>query len=340
MEPFRAAVEAGTTAIMPYYGMPVGLVYRGREIEEVGFGYNKQIITGILRDELGYDGVVVTDWQFVSDVLIGGRHLPARAWGVEHLDRPARIRKILDAGCDQLGGETCTDVLLDLVRGGQVREGRLDESLTRLLSVKFELGLFDNPYVDVDHAAASVGTPEAVRAGMWAQTASVVLLRRPEAHPWPRTVYVRGMAQEAFDGLATVVDDPAGADAAVVRLAAPFEPRDDFVLEPFFHAGSLEFSADVVSELADLAAQAPLVVDVTLDRPAVLTPVADLATVLLGSFSSSDRAIALVVTGHAAPRGELPFDLPASMAAVERSRSDVPGDLDDVLFARAPQPPG
>ncbi|MEV4579926.1 glycoside hydrolase family 3 N-terminal domain-containing protein [Nonomuraea jabiensis] len=68
LEPFLAAVEAGTAAIMPYYGMPVGLVYRGREIEEVGFGYNKQIITGVLRDEIGYGGVVVTDWQLVSDV--------------------------------------------------------------------------------------------------------------------------------------------------------------------------------------------------------------------------------------------------------------------------------
>ncbi|MEU7749878.1 glycoside hydrolase family 3 N-terminal domain-containing protein [Nonomuraea sp. NPDC049158] len=265
LEPFRAAVEAGTAAIMPYYGMPVGLVYRGHEIEEVGFGYNKQVITGILRDEFGYDGAVVTDWQLVSDVLIGGQHLPARAWGVERLDRPTRIRKILDAGCDQLGGETCTDVLLDLVRGGQVPEERLDESLTRLLTVKFELGLFDNPYVDVDHAAESVGTPEAVRAGMEAQTASVVILRRPEAHTWPRMVYVEGMEPEAFDGLAAVVDDPADADAAIVRLAAPFEPRSDFALEPFFHAGSLEFSDDVVSRLADLSAQAPLIVDVTLD---------------------------------------------------------------------------
>ncbi|MBB5779301.1 hypothetical protein [Nonomuraea jabiensis] len=55
---------------------------------------------------------------------------------------------------------------------------------------------------------------------------------------------------------------------------------------------------------AELTAQAPLVVDVTLDRPAVLTPVAELATVLLGSFSSSDRALALVVTGRATPRGD------------------------------------
>ncbi|MEV4579925.1 hypothetical protein AB0K16_42430 [Nonomuraea jabiensis] len=96
----------------------------------------------------------------------------------------------------------------------------------------------------------------------------------------------------------------------------------------------------MVARLAELTAQAPLVVDVTLDRPAVLTPVAELATVLLGAFSSSDRALVLVVTGRATPRGELPFDLPASMAAVERSLPDVPGDLGDVLFARAPQTPG
>ena len=71
---------------MPYYGMPIALEIDGEQIEEVGFGYNKQIVTGLLRGQLGYDGVVVTDWELVNDNHVGDQVLPARAWGVEHLD--------------------------------------------------------------------------------------------------------------------------------------------------------------------------------------------------------------------------------------------------------------
>ncbi|MDR2988473.1 MAG: hypothetical protein LBV34_26925, partial [Nocardiopsaceae bacterium] len=111
LRPFFDAIDAGTSAIMPYYGVPVGAVYKGREIEEVGFGFNRDVITGILREDLGYDGVVCTDWQIVEDSGLGS----ARAWGVEHLDARGRVAMILRAGCDQLGGERNTDAVLSLI---------------------------------------------------------------------------------------------------------------------------------------------------------------------------------------------------------------------------------
>ncbi|BAS10495.1 beta-glucosidase C [Arthrobacter sp. Hiyo4] len=73
---------------MPYYGMPVGVELDGEPVEEVGFGYNKQIITNLLRDKLGYDGVVLSDWELVNDNIVGSQVLPARAWGVEQLTAP------------------------------------------------------------------------------------------------------------------------------------------------------------------------------------------------------------------------------------------------------------
>ena len=103
--PFRRAIAVGTSALMPYYGMPIGLELDGEKIEEVGFGYNKQILTGLLREQLGYDGVICTDWGLVTGTVVYGRPLPARAWGVEHLSELDRLVKILDAGADQLGGE-------------------------------------------------------------------------------------------------------------------------------------------------------------------------------------------------------------------------------------------
>ena len=123
----------------------------------MGFGYNRQVVTGLLRERLGFDGVVVTDWELVNDNHVGDQVLPARSWGVEHLDPHGRMELILHAGCDQFGGEECVDLLLELVRDGRVTEARIDESARRLLLVKFQLGLFDDPYVDEDDAAVIVG---------------------------------------------------------------------------------------------------------------------------------------------------------------------------------------
>nr|WP_236720189.1 glycoside hydrolase family 3 N-terminal domain-containing protein [Rathayibacter sp. VKM Ac-2630] len=93
LRPFEKAFEAGTSQIMPYYGMPVGT-----EHEEVGFGFNRSVITGLLRERFGFDGVVCTDWGLLTDAdILGDRH-PARAWGVEHLTVPERMAKALDAG--------------------------------------------------------------------------------------------------------------------------------------------------------------------------------------------------------------------------------------------------
>ena len=100
LQPFVQAFEAGTSQIMPYYGMPVGT-----EHEEVGSGFNRSVITGLLRERFGFDGIVCTDWGLLSDSDIMGDHHVARAWGVEHLTVPERMAKALEAGVDQFGGE-------------------------------------------------------------------------------------------------------------------------------------------------------------------------------------------------------------------------------------------
>ena len=128
LKPFPPVIEAGTAAIMPYYGMPIDLVIDGEPIEPVGFGYNKQVVTGLLREKLGYDGVVVTDWELVNDNHVGDQVLPARAWGVEHLDPHGRMELILEAGADQFGGEECVEILLDLVAAGSGRPRRASTS--------------------------------------------------------------------------------------------------------------------------------------------------------------------------------------------------------------------
>jgi beta-glucosidase len=94
----------------------------------------------------------------------------------------------------------------------------------------------------------------------------------------------------------------------------------------------LEFPAEERDYHAAICSAVPTIVDVYLDRPAVLTDLARDAAAVLGSYGSSDEAFLDIVFGAAQPAGSLPFDLPRSMAAVEASRSDVPFDTADPLF--------
>lgn len=335
LAPFRAAMAAGTAGLMPYYGIPMGLELHGEPIEEIGFGFNRQIITGLLRERLGYDGVVCSDWGLVTDAQArdGSRRLPARAWGAEELTPRERVRRIVEAGCDQMGGEECVEILIDLVESGDIPESRIDESARRLLGVKFDLGLFDNPFVSEDEAAAVVGAPGFVAEGLAAQARAMVALTPLDALPVrPARLHLDGLDPAAVAGAADIVDDPRDADLIVVRIAAPWEARDTYMLESGFHAGSLEFAEADIARILGLAAMAPTALVVGLDRPAVLTPFLDAEITLLAEFGASDRAVLDVVLGVAEPEGRLPFDLPRSMAAVELSLPDVPGDTADALF--------
>lgn len=87
LRPFVAAIESGVSGIMPYYGMPIALTWDGIPVEEVAFGFNRTMITRLLRERLEYDGVVLTDWAILTDIEVGGLPWAAKAWGVEHLDR-------------------------------------------------------------------------------------------------------------------------------------------------------------------------------------------------------------------------------------------------------------
>lgn len=340
LEPFKKVIARGVSAIMPYYGIPIGLELDGEKIEEVGFGYNRQIITGLLREKLGYDGVVCTDWGLVTESRLFGRQLPPRAWGVEHLSREERVLKIIEAGCDQFGGEECTEIVVALVREGRVTEERIDESARRLLKVKFELGLFENPYLDEAEAEARTGLPEYVAAGQRAQARSVTVLKNRTTDgsallplaPGLRVHSDEVSAEALLDAGLIPATDAADADVAIVRVTAPFEFRDRYMLESSFHAGSLEFDSGTVEKVERLAAVVPVILVPHLDRPAVLTPLEPYCAAIAAVYGASDTAVLQALTGTVPPEGRLPFQLPRSEAAVAASRPDVPGDTQDPLY--------
>ena len=337
LEPFRAAIDAGAAAIMPYYGMPVGLTRGGRAVPEVGFGYNRDIVTGLLREELGYDGMVLSDFGLVTDAEVFGKPFPARAWGVEHLSVGERFAALLDAGVDQFGGEHATDAVLTLARSGAVSEEAITVAASRVAAVMLRAGLLDEPAAQRPDALA-LPRPADVAAGLRAQSRAVTVLKNASRggtpvlpRRGPVRVHLDGLSATALPAGWTVVP-PEDAELAIVRRAAPFEARNDYFLEAGMQQGSLEFSSDDVERIASLAARVPTVVAVTLTRPAILTPLEPHATALVGDFGASDGALLAALTGAVPPEGRLPFELPRSAAAVAASAPDAGADTADPLY--------
>lgn len=333
--PFRSAIEAGTAAMMPYYGIPVD-----QTSENVGFSFNRKLITGLLRDSLGYDGIVCTDWNLIEPItLLGFTVMEAKDHGVEHLSPREKTLKALRAGVDQFGGESTPDHVVALVRDGVVPEARLDTSVRRLLRLKFALGLFDDPYVDPQRADSIAGNDAFRQAGYESQLRSTVLLTNTEVDDRPilplqpgTKLFLQGVDAAVAASYGEVVRRPDEADVALVRLDAPYDPRDG-ILERMIHQGRLHYTDEDLAPVREVMRAVPTIVAVYLERPAILTPLVNDAAALLAEFNVSDEALLDVVFGRHAPTGTLPFELPSSTEAVERQHEDVPYDSEEPLFS-------
>lgn len=330
--PFEAAFEANTAAIMPYYGVPTD-----QTNENVGFSYNKAIITGLLRNKYHYDGVVCTDWGLISDAKMGAFVWPARAWGVEQLSKEERVLKIINAGVDQFGGENLPEIIVQLVKDGKLTESRIDESVRRLLRQKFQLGLFDNPYIDAGKATSIVGNAAFRKLGEESQRRSVTLLKN-EAKILPLAagklkIYVQHIDPKVAAQYGTVVDKPEQADLAIIRLNTPWVPVEtpNFMAK-MFHHGDLDFKGTRKDSILQLLHTVPTIVDIYLDRPAVIPEISAGAKGLLADFGASDAAVLDVIFGKYKPGGKLPFELPSSMEAVRNQKEDLPYDSKDPLY--------
>ncbi len=322
----EGAFPAKTAQIMPYYGIPIG-----QTNEDVAFGFNKEIITTMLRDSLNFQGVICTDWNIISDGKMG----EGRAWGVEHLTPKERVAKVIDAGCDQFGGENIPELIVELVNDGVISEERLDISVKRIMLDKFRLGLFDDPYVDEKEALQIAGKDVFREKGKIAQSKSMVLLKNDGLLPLKKGVkiYAEGMlTPEVINTKGVLVDDPRDADVILKRILTPFEPRSEYFLESFFKQGRLYYSEEEKKEILDLINQKPAIVVANLERAAILTEIDKAAGALFGEFGTSDEVLMDVLFGKVNPSGKLPFELPSSWEAVENQMEDVPYDSKDPLY--------
>lgn len=234
LKPFQAAIAAGVGAIMPYYGVPLGLTHDGVTHAPLGMAFSHPIITDLLRGRLGFQGYVNSDTGIIND----------RAWGLEHQTVPERVAAAINAGTDVLSGFHAKQTLIDLVHAGLVPPARIDAAVTRLLREQFALGLFENPYVDASQAATIVGQPAFREQALEAQRKSIVLLKNQDGNVLPLPaptaaapvrLYTLGLdpgvvGDSAYGGYQVTAGDrtaangqtrlpvPAGTDRAILRV--------------------------------------------------------------------------------------------------------------------------
>jgi len=236
------------TAVMPYY--TISYNQDTENGENVGNAYNEYLITDLLRGKYGYDGVVCTDWGITGDAP-NVYEFRGKPWGVENLSVAERHYKIIEAGCDQFGGNNDMGPVIEAYQMGVEEHGeeymrkRFETSAVRLLKNIFRTGLFENPYLDVSETEQIVGNAEFMEAGYKAQLKSVVMLKNssetlpvqakkkvyvPQRYVAP-TVNWFGVAtqertehpfnMEVVAKYFEVVDEPSEADFALVGIQSP-----------------------------------------------------------------------------------------------------------------------
>lgn len=246
------------SAVMPYYTISYGIDEKYNE--NVGNSFNRYLIQDLLRDELGYDGVVCTDWGITHDIGEAEETFAGKCWGVEQLTEAERHLKALEAGVDQFGGNNAVGPVMEAYRmscekyGEEAADARFRKSAYRLLLNIFRTGLFENPYLDLEESVNTVGCPAFKEKGYQSQLKSVTLLKNKNnvlplkkgmkvyipdrfvesyldfmSHPTGAQTIVpvgKRFASEYFQ----VVDTPQEADAALCFVESPisvgYDPED------------------------------------------------------------------------------------------------------------------
>ncbi|WP_328496196.1 glycoside hydrolase family 3 protein [Streptomyces sp. NBC_00414] len=312
--PFRAAIAAGIDSIMTAHIMVPALDPAGDPAT-----LSRPILTGILRERLGYDGVVVTDSLGMEGVRTkyGDDRVPVLA---------------LKAGVDQLLNPPKLDIawnaVLQAVRGGELTEARLDESILRVLRLKAKLGLLKDPYVTARGVDRTVGIASHLKsADRIAERTTTLLVNSGgllplsrRTHPKvlvvgadpaspsgttgpPTTVLANALTELGFT--ATVLSTGTAPSAATVAKAVAAAQDVDAVLVGTYNVTASSSQRTLVDQL--LATGRPVV------ALAIRNPydVAQLPGVkaCLASYSWTDvelRAAVRVVAGRVGPTGRLP----------------------------------
>ncbi|MGB4426727.1 MAG: glycoside hydrolase family 3 N-terminal domain-containing protein [Limnochordia bacterium] len=334
---FEGAIAAGAGSIMPYGYSEVPFL-EGDAAQRPAHE-SRVVMTELLREKLAYDGLIQTDW------------------GMRHLDAAL-------AGADIVGGAGVREIPR-LAEGLAPEE--LDAKVRRVLEVKFQLGLFENPYADPEYAASVVGCEAHRELAYEAAAKSLTLLK----HEIDRclsdctAILVGGPLADNADHLnsgwkvsggpgMSILDaliDRAGErilavgmDLELIRECGPQAEAAIIVIgeeasthQPPWGPQTLEIPDAQVQLLSVLKEQGiPTICVVVLSRPYILTEVVDLADSVLIVYrpgvTAGARAVVDALFGYLPITGALPVQLPRSMEQVLKQREDLPMDIEDPLY--------
>lgn len=346
LPPFEAAIDAGVRTIMVNSGA----------VNDIPVHADATILTDLLREELGFDGVVVTDWADI-DKLVDFHRIAAT--------KKEAVRMAVEAGIDMSMTPYSLefhDLLVELVQEGTIPESRVDESVRRILRLKMELGLFEQPYPEANQMEA-LDRAAHREASRQAANESITLLKNdgtlplgedsnllvtgPGATSLPAlhgswTYTWQGTNEAAYpDTLDTVLDAlqaTFGADQVryhagdamteTIDITSAAEAADAVVL-----CLAERPSAEQPGDIHDLrlpeaqqtlartlqAAGTPVIVVLLENRPRIVRDIVPGAAAVVTAYQPGPfggPALADVLTGRVNPSGHLPFTYPAFTGAL------------------------
>lgn len=335
---FKAAIDAGVAAVMPYGYSTVP--YLGGDAVDNSADQSAAVMTDLLRGELGYEGIIQTDW---------GLNFVGAA----------------NAGADVLGGAGVRSTA-QLVDG--VDEALLTDACRRILIAKFQMGLFENPYVDEDAAEDIIGSDEHKAVAKEAAAKSFTLVKYENAASLADQSFIvagelasdvrclnsgwtaKEPVEIAGTSILTALQEKAGADNVTYITSAEEVPADlsgvtavvvvgekSGTHDPAWGAATLEFPEEQTALINALdKAGANVVAVVVMNRAYVLTPIVDAADSVLVVYrpgvTCGAEAVADCLFGETAITGRLPFQIPESMEQVLSQREDMPKDIENPLY--------
>jgi beta-N-acetylhexosaminidase len=308
--PFKAAIKAGVDSIMSAHIQFPSLDPSGEPAT-----LSKPIITGKLRGELGYQGVIITDALEMQ--------------GVRDMHTDAEIPVLaLKAGIDQLlmpvHLDLAVNAVLDAVKSGELTEQRIDESVLRILKMKLRRGVLTSPFVDTNAVAKKVGTAaNLVKAQSVADKSITALRNDADVLPLkqkPATAFVTGWGATSVPTLAakltahgtatTTLQTGQTPTDAVIQQAVAGAQNADVIIALTNNLGGFPLQQKLLKALNDtgkpvIAVAAQIPYDAGYESPVQTW----LAT--YGYITPSLEALAKVILGEIKPQGKLPVDIPA-----------------------------
>lgn len=362
LKPYYAAIDVNVGSIMPYYSVPLAL-----DMENSAIG-SKAALQDLLREQMGFEGIIQTDWGMIWAIQEGLGTMT----GEEVSDEEAIIIGVTQSRVDGIGGESIRliDQMEEMTADGKIDEDILTAAATRIVKAKFQLGVFENPYCDVDYAVSFVGNEEHTKLNLEAAEKSMTLLKNDGALPLtanagqkilvcgPRAgdmmSLVGGWSSEQdgltiaaaiaefagendtvtyiADDVTAIAEAAAEADVVVVSVGEPSYQHD-----PPWGYDTLEItsSQQEILEAVKANTKGQIITVVTGGRPYILTWCDENTNAILEAYYPGQQggiAIAETLFGLNNPTGKTPIQFPRDMESVNNQAGDVSFDLENPLY--------